>query len=68
MEQIAPLYKVDINFDESIQEWNANKKKLPNELYKYVCENKEKSCQRVCYKNLSFCYIHRKMETSINSK
>lgn len=64
MEHFAPLYKVDINFDESIQEWNTNKKKLPNELYKYICENKEKSCKRVCYQNLAFCYIHRKLANS----
>ena len=53
----APLYQVNIDFDDSIKQWNSNKKKTPNG-YKYICQ-KNKKCSRVCYKDTQYCYLHR---------
>jgi hypothetical protein len=34
---IAPLYEVDIDFDDASACWRANKKKLKNCCYAYIC-------------------------------
>jgi hypothetical protein len=51
------IYDVNINFDESIEAWNSNKKKLPNGMYVYICE--KQPCQRKCHSILKYCYLHR---------
>jgi hypothetical protein len=58
MSSIQPKYIVNINFNESIKEWNANKKRISAHEYKYVCEKSK--CNRVCHLNKNYCYIHRK--------
>ena len=57
---LTPLYDVIIDFNESSEAWNANKKKTPSG-YKYTCECP--NCNRVVYKTLFRCYIHRNVET-----
>jgi hypothetical protein len=51
------IYEVNINFDESINAWNSNKKKLPNGMYVYICE--KQPCKRKCHSSLKYCYLHR---------
>lgn len=52
------------DFDESIREWNANKKKLKNGCYEYVCghikstENKKCNNKTVCGAK---CRYHAKL-------
>jgi len=53
-----PTYIVNIDFDQSIKEWNANKKRISAHEYKYICEKSK--CNRVCHLNTNYCYIHRK--------
>jgi len=58
------IYKIDIDFDESIKEWNKNKKKI-DQYYVYICgltTNKVNCCQNKRYKENKYCYIHRKYE------
>jgi len=47
-------YEVNIDFDEANAAWNANKKKLPNGCYQYVCGEisimGKKCMQKVCEK------------------
>jgi hypothetical protein len=55
------LYKVEINFDESIDEWRANKKSIGNGQYKYICIQKTKfgnQCKRESLKFCNHCKIH----------
>lgn len=55
------LYEVNIDFDEGSRAWMANKKSIGNGHYKYIC-NIEKNgikCGNSCYKNLTYCWIHR---------
>jgi hypothetical protein len=62
---IVPTYTVNIDFDESINSWNANKKKSKNGLYKYICESftkNSKKCNRICYEDSHNCYQHKKSE------
>lgn len=58
MSSEQPKYIVNIDFGESIKEWNANKKRVSAHEYKYVCEKSR--CNRVCHLNTNYCYIHRK--------
>lgn len=55
--------EVNIDFDEAIKEWRSNKKSIGNGHYKYVCQvitvNKNKICERSCYKETNTCWIHR---------
>jgi hypothetical protein len=53
-----PRYIVNIDFDNSIKEWNSNKKRISAHEYKYVCEKSK--CKRVCHLKTNYCYIHRK--------
>ena len=60
---IVPIYAVNIDFDESINSWNANKKKSKCGLYKYICESftkTSKKCNRICYEDSHHCYQHIK--------
>jgi hypothetical protein len=57
------MYEYTINFDESIAAWNRNKKSMGNGYYKYICVHKKTDdsiCGKVCYKELEFCWSHRK--------
>ena len=63
--EFKPLYEVNIDFDDSIKQWNMNKKRVGHE-YKYICENPSKKCNRSCHETSNYCYIHRKCE--VNSK
>jgi hypothetical protein len=55
------LYEVNIDFDEASQAWHANKKSIGNGHYKYICTFKKNDikCGKNCYKDLSYCWIHR---------
>ena len=55
------LYKVEINFDEAIDAWRANKKCVGNGHYKYICLQKTKTgnqCKRESLKFCDYCKIH----------
>jgi len=55
--------EVNIDFDHSIMHWNANKKKLSNCCYEYVCGATLKTgefCKKKLYKNYPFCFFHKK--------
>lgn len=54
--------EVNIDFDEAIREWKANKKPMGNSQYKYICQIITKSgtvCGNVCYKCEQNCWTHR---------
>ena len=55
------LYEVIIDFDEASRAWHANKKSIGNGHYKYICtlEKNGIKCGKSCYKDLSYCWIHR---------
>jgi hypothetical protein len=58
--QSAPLYDVNIDFDEASKAWNANKKRVGQE-YIYVCaieKSNGKPCGRKLMKNSNECYHH----------
>ena len=58
-------YEVNINFDEAQQAWMANKKKLPNCTYVYVCgyiTKKGTPCQ-----NSQNCKLHKRLKNSKNN-
>lgn len=55
------LFEVKIDFDEASNLWNANKKKLNNCCYKYVCGKDLFTgcyCKRAIYK-FDKCRIHQ---------
>jgi hypothetical protein len=55
-------YTVDIDFDEASNFWNANKKKIANCCYQYVCGEKLKNgnfCKRNIVKDSTTCSIHK---------
>jgi len=55
--------EVNIDFDYASKMWNANKKKLLNGCYQYVCGkelNNSCFCKRKLAKNSPFCYVHNK--------
>ena len=57
------MYEYIIDFNESIVAWNRNKKSMGNGHYKYICVHKKTDdsiCGKVCYKELEFCWSHRK--------
>jgi hypothetical protein len=57
-----PFYEVNIDFDKASTAWRSNKKAVSNGCYKYICISvkKEVKCGRMCYKNLEYCWQHRK--------
>ena len=57
------LYEVNINFDEAIDAWRANKKCIGNGQYKYICLQKTKSgnqCKRESLNDYEYCFQHNK--------
>jgi hypothetical protein len=57
------LLEVNIDFDEAIDAWNANKKKLANGMYKYVCSYCSITgirCGRKPLTNSDLCKNHTK--------
>jgi hypothetical protein len=59
------LYSVDIDFDEASEAWRANKKSMPNGMFKYICGCKTKSgskCMRLPKTGHQFCATHIKEE------
>ena len=55
------LYTVEINFDEAIESWRANKKCIGNGHYKYICCQKTKAgnpCKRESLQFCDYCKIH----------
>ena len=57
------LYKVNINFDEAIESWRANKKHTGNGMYKYMCcgiTKTGKKCNRQSLTNFDYCKMHMK--------
>jgi hypothetical protein len=63
---IQNLYLLNIDFDNASECWKKNKKYIGNGCYNYVCDytsNSNKICGKKCYKQLSFCYIHRNKAT-----
>ena len=64
---IAPLYEVNIDFDEASRCWKQNKKPTGNGCYKYVCSHLKKDgtvCGKGCYHSSEFCWSHRKQCTN----
>lgn len=60
MENIT-LYIVDIDFDEASIMWKANKKRIGNGSYKYICSQITKSgnkCKRESLQGCHYCRIH----------
>ena len=56
-------YEVNINFDEAIEAWRANKKHTGNGMYKYVCcgiTKTDKKCNRQSLINFDYCKMHIK--------
>jgi hypothetical protein len=55
------IYSVFIDFDEASKEWNANKRKVGDGCYKYLCIHKCKSglfCKREPKKGNHYCSAH----------
>lgn len=54
---------VDIDFDDASSAWLANKKKLNNGCYQYVCGMSMANgefCKRKQHKNSIHCFLHKK--------
>lgn len=62
IKKMEQLYEVNIDFDEASESWKNNKKSIGNGSYKYVCsvEKNGKKCGKSCYKELLYCWQHRK--------
>jgi hypothetical protein len=61
----SDLYTVDIDFDEASEAWRANKKSMPNGMFKYICGCKTKSgskCMRLPKTDHKYCATHIKEE------
>ena len=57
------LYSVEIDFDDASEEWRANKKSMPNGMFKYICGCPTKSgakCMRPRKTGHEFCTTHIK--------
>lgn len=58
-----PTYVVNIDFDEASEAWNANKKRMPNAMYKYICLGITKTgnaCNRKPIAHTDYCSCHSK--------
>jgi len=56
-----PIFEVNIDFDEASRYWNANKKKIGNGCYIYVCGEPLKNgnfCKRHLPPNNTTCSMH----------
>ena len=54
-------YEVNIDFDEAMSEWQANKKSIGNSSYKYVCQKvgiTGKMCRSKCLAGQHYCSKH----------
>jgi len=63
LETKAPLYEVNIDFDEASKAWKANKKSIGNGSYKYVCCGITKTgnkCNRQSLDFVDYCKTHLK--------
>ncbi len=61
------LYAVEIDFDEASEAWRANKKPMPNGMFKYICGCITKSgskCMRLPKTGHQFCTIHVNQESN----
>jgi hypothetical protein len=54
----SKILDIDIDFDKASREWNANKKKLSNGCYAYICGEKHR--WGICQNILGKCNKHRK--------
>ena len=54
------LYNVIIDFDGASAAWRSNKKTIGNGNYKYICL--VETCCKSCYKDLPYCWQHRKFK------
>ena len=64
MQTISPL-PVDIDFDEASMAWMANKKRMGNGMYKYVCcamTKTGKRCSRKNMKDSDHCVVHQELQ------
>jgi hypothetical protein len=63
---IQPYYgefELEFDFDDASKQWNANKKKIENACYIYVCGYVNEKTGKKCMKKSKCgecCYIHRK--------
>jgi len=57
-------FEVDIDFDGASEAWRSNKKSIGNGSYKYICsvEKNRKRCGKSCYKQILYCWQHRKQD------
>ena len=55
-------FEVNIDFDDATKEWRSNKKSIGNGSYKYICSvtKNGNKCGKSCYKELLYCWQHRK--------
>ena len=53
-------YEVNINFDEAINAWKENKKKIGNGCYAYICcvDKNGKKCGSKCMDGKNCCRTH----------
>lgn len=61
------LYSVEIDFDDASEAWRANKKSLPNGMFKYICGCPTKSgakCMRPRKTGHEFCATHIKEDAN----
>ena len=62
MTEYRNIVPVNIDFDESHNEWMSNKRKLANGMYRYICcgiTKSGKKCLRTPEENGNMCGIHR---------
>jgi hypothetical protein len=62
IKKMEELCDVNIDFDGASEAWKNNKKSIGNGSYKYIClvEKNGKKCGKSCYKELVYCWQHRK--------
>ena len=62
-------YEVNIDFDEAINTWQANKKSIGNSSYKYVCQQvgkKGTNCMYKCLAGEHYCSKHLRLSQSLS--
>ncbi len=62
LQQLPPLYSVDIDFDEASRVWKLNKRSKGNGCYDYICQGitkKNKKCIRKCLIGSQYCNWHK---------
>jgi hypothetical protein len=61
LQNIKPVYEVNIDFDGASEAWRSNKKYVGNGCYKYVCietTKKGKKCDKCVLTGTSYCKMH----------